>query len=315
MANGILSKPPAKQAQKGRRISPGVYAPVKTKKPAQPKQQAYQGLNKAQKGLVQNLEQADTALGNTANQQLGAIDQSFQQPFDWNQLPQTPWSQGQDLQGLTQKYQDEVYNNFARNAEPQFKKQQEDFEQQMANRGIPVGSDLYNKQRKELLDTQEGQRANMRTGALQESTQYGTAWNDLGTQNYQNAYTQATQKRYQPLTDYNQLRAATSPAAMGNLQFSQNKNLQNQADAQARWMMQNTPRGGGGDPGLGGYAGTGMSYQDYLAAKNASEMQLMAYQGKQAKKSQPNPYMQLGGQIGGSLLSGWAQSGFPGLLD
>ena len=151
MATGIISKPPAKSTLT--RVSPGVYRDAKgnltnsssgsssSKKKSSSKDSGYLGLNKAQTGLIKQQEGFDQSLGNYAGEQMPAIGEAYK-TNPWEDMPDAPWKQFNDIKGMSQSYQDEVYNNFARNAEPQFQNQMKDFEQQMANQGIPIGSKL-----------------------------------------------------------------------------------------------------------------------------------------------------------------------------
>jgi hypothetical protein len=275
MATGITSKPPAKKAPQKKKASGPNYT----------------GLSKNQNKIIGQRETGDIALGNAANAQLGGVASSYAQPIDYSQLPTTPWAQGQDLKGLTQNYQDQVYQDFARNADPQFQKQQEDFEQMAAERGWTPGSKLYDRQKKSLLDTQEGQRQSIRTQALQNSSAYGQTWNDIGTQNYSNAYQDVQNRRNQPLADYNALNAARSGMDMQNLGYSQ-----------ARAMQAAQPRGGGGGGGAGAaWQQYGFkSPQEYDAYRTAQSRSNQQWEWDNAPKGAKGP--SYGAQVGGQVL-------------
>ncbi len=66
-----------------------------------------------------------------------------------------------------QRYEDSAYNNAMRRLEPQMATAQRDFDQEMMNRGIPVGSDAYNSARAQFDQSQAGARENAAFGAMQ----------------------------------------------------------------------------------------------------------------------------------------------------
>lgn len=323
MATGIISKPPAKSTLT--RVSPGVYRDAKgnltnsssgsssSKKKSSSKDSGYLGLNKAQTGLIKQQEGFDQSLGNYAGEQMPAIGEAYK-TNPWEDMPDAPWKQFNDIKGMSQSYQDEVYNNFARNAEPQFQNQMKDFEQQMANQGIPIGSKLYDQQKKALMDTQENQRQNIRTNALTASDGYANNWNNMGTQNYQNAYQYGQAQRDQALTDYQKLQAAQSGMRDQNLGYSQGLGTAKfGADQQIR-VAKSVPRGGGG--GGGGGAGpvwaqygfsSPMEYDQYKINQARDQA---SWEANQARKNQPNPWLQVGGSLLGSFAQGIGSSFF-----
>lgn len=313
---GLLNKPTASVGGKPVKGSGGRGGGRRNKQQAYyPGQQSYEGLNPDQNRTINQRMQGDVGLGDAANSLMPGIQGAYQQPFDWSQLPTAPWQQGQDVKGMAQGYQDQVYENFARTADPEFKRQADDFEQQMANRGIPMGSDLYNQQKKALLDAQEGQRQDMRTQALQGSDAYATNWNNLGTQNYQNAYTMAGARRDMPLNDYNKLYGATSGFAAQNLGYSQGLGLQNDAQNADMALFRASHSGGGGGGGGGGSGSGGYSDkygfatpQEYDAYKVAMDRANKQWewsnnpQYNQPTQQQPNPWASFSGMALGTGL-------------
>lgn len=302
MANkGISSKPPSSNkgvdpTKKG--FGKGKNAALQALK-AGKSAQSLQGLTQGQNQVINQRQDADIGLGTAANAMMPRIQQNFSQDFDWNSLPTAPWAQGQDIRGMAQSYQDQVYQDFARTAEPEFQRQVADFEQMAANRGWPVGSEIYNNQKKQLMDTQEGQRQSIRTQALQGSTQYGQAYNDMGTQNYQNAYTMGQARRNQPLADFNALYGGTSGMGMQNLAYSQQGALQDDAQRAQMALMKATPRGGGG--------GGGSTPFDLATDPSFQRWQAQQEYLKQNQPKQPSYGAQLGGGIAGAIAGGLGQ--------
>lgn len=78
------------------------------------------------------------------------------QQTDWNGMPSMPVTG--DFNNWRQQQIDSTYNQFESRNAPVFKQQQEDLEQQLRNRGIPLGSKLYNDQMKQLQQSQTDAR-------------------------------------------------------------------------------------------------------------------------------------------------------------
>ena len=75
---------------------------------------------------------------------------------------------GNDYSTDRQAATDRVYERWRKVNEPAFAKQMQDFEQNMANRGIVPGSDQYNREKDLLMKSQQDQRDAALTGASQE---------------------------------------------------------------------------------------------------------------------------------------------------
>lgn len=261
------------------------------------------GISKDERALINQREAADLALGDMGQHMLPGVQSAYEQPFDTSRLPQSPWDAAGDVKGLYDKYYQDTYSDFERTAEPEFQKQIADFDTAMVQRGIPVGSELYNKQRKELLDTQEGQRQTMRTQAMQGAGSQANLWNTMQSQNFQGAYDYYNNERNRPLSEYNAL--IGSQSGIGDKALDQIYARQN-----AQWQMAHTPHGGGGGGGggSGGYSdkygfATPQEYDQYrmnlgLQQKEA-EYALAAKYGPKAP-SQPSGWATgLGGILGG----------------
>jgi hypothetical protein len=318
-------------------------------------------LTEGQNAVIDQRQQADYSLGEMANDQLGQVQQNFSQPFDWSQIPQGPqgpatWEappDSPDFSGVQkgpvtgdfnnwrQQQIDSTYQDFSKRMDPQFKQQSEDFEQQMANRGIPMGSELYNREKSRLEQSQNdarssamvqaqgiaGQNASQFAGVGFQSSdqQFGQALGQFGAQNtaWANQMDNAqqtygagrqyrgdvlgdkTQQRYQPLNDMNALYGSQSGMMGQNLAYSQGRQLQDDEQQNQKWLMKNTPRGGGG-----GGAGQPPVWQQYGFA---SPMEYDAYQDARTRGNQQyvfdnDPRLQqpgrpsYGSQLAGGLL-------------
>lgn len=80
---------------------------------------------------------------------LGIFDrarEAMAQPFNYQGLPQAPTALNpQDTMGQYQKTQDQLYDYYKRRLDPMFAQEKQDFEQGLANRGIPEGSEQYQR--------------------------------------------------------------------------------------------------------------------------------------------------------------------------
>jgi len=300
---GILTQPPAKGGGKTKARHQQEAANRKANNA--PK---YAGLNADQNAAINQRNQADLALGNQANGMLPQIQDAYSQPFDWSQLPSAP-VQG-DFNNWRQGQIDSTYNDFSRRMDPQFAQQSEDFEQQMANRGIPVGSELYNKQKQQMQQSQNDARSSALVQAQGLAGQNAGQFFDIGTQARSGALNEGLMRRGMPLADYQSLMGARSGFDAANLGYSQTKDLQTQQEGNQRWMMKNAPRGGGGGGGSDPFMGFGSAEglwaaQDARARANSEySMQL---QQKYAPK-QPGSNQQMIGGLLGSALQGWAST-------
>lgn len=71
-----------------------------------------------------------------------------------------------DYEGERQRIEDSIYQRFERDNEPQFAQEMESFEQRMANRGVPMGSPSYDRERSRLQDNHNRQRENAKSAAI-----------------------------------------------------------------------------------------------------------------------------------------------------
>lgn len=313
MAKGISSTPP-----KLTRVSPGVYrdASGKITKSGGGKAPAATGGKKpvvkaaTNASLLTQRTQGDAALGQAANAMTDQINQNYSQPFDFQKYNDMAPVQG-DYQNWVNTQMGNYNNAYDQRMNPVNAQQSQDFEQEMANRGIPMGSTLYNQQKELMMQGQNDARTQAYASGQGQAIQGAQGLFNVGSQAQQNAYNMGQAQRNQPLTDYSNLYGAQST-------YAQQEGLQNNQAQNALMVAKNSPRGGGGGgggSGLGGYNGTGLSFQDYMNAQNQSKLALQ--QGLNALNPQPqtpNPYASMGGSIlgnvAGGLMQGWAASGF-----
>lgn len=307
-ARGLLSDPRQGRFE-GAPRDRGANPQVRLGKERFGRRSKYPGVSQDQRAILNQMEANDLALGDMSQAMMPGIQRTLEQPWDNSELPQSPWAQFDDVKGMQDHYYDEVYGDFARQAEPEFEKQATDFETSMVQRGIPIGSELYNDQKKQLLDAQGGQRQSMRTQALSGAGSYASQWQDMGRSNYFDARGVQTEDRYRPLTEFGMLTGARSGMAPAALQQSWDR--QN-----AKWALANQPRGGGGGGGGGTppYGGFG-SQQAYWDAQDARNRANAEWEMELNRRYAPKQPRQAGwqdtvGRITGAALSGWASGGF-----
>jgi hypothetical protein len=228
--------------------------------------------------------------------------------------------------------------------EPQFKQQRDELEQSLRNRGIPVGSELYNQQMQTLDRNQSDARNSAMVQAQgiagQNASQFAnvgfqsadqsmnralTQW-DVGNQGFQNNWNDQLNRynvgqqvrqdqvnwqqmqRGDALNSFNQLRAGQSPFGMTGYQYSNQRALQEDDQANQRWLMKNTPRGGGGGGGAGsnplwsqyGFQGP-MQYDAYRMDLDLEKARQLAQISRGNQPGQPNPLYAAGGIVLGNL--------------
>lgn len=274
---GIMSKPPTGG---GVRVSPGVYRDAKGnlsnssggKKDAKKQGggKRMDGLNKAQQTAINQRQEADIGLGNQANAMMPRIEEAYANPYDFSQLPSAPVSG--DFNNWRQSQIDAANQDFENRMNPMFKQQSDDFEQQMANRGIPMGSALYNQQKEQLMKTQNDQRQSMLSSAMGQAGQNAEQFFNVGTQARGNALNEGLMQRNMPLNEFNALYGARSGMDMQNLGYTQARGMANLQGQIQRSM----PRGGGGGGG-----GAGPMWQQYGFS---NPMEYDAYRTNQARE-------------------------------
>jgi hypothetical protein len=95
---------------------------------------ATQALSPAQQQILDYQNQASIGLGRLAGQGLGYVENMLQTPFDISKLPSTGFNP-------SQSYQDAYMQRLA----PQLQQGRERLEQQLANQGIQLGSEAYDR--------------------------------------------------------------------------------------------------------------------------------------------------------------------------
>ena len=165
---------------------------------------ATQSLSPAQQQLLDYQNQASIGLGKLAGQGLGYVENMLQTPFDTSKLPTTGFNP-------SQSYQDAYMQRLA----PQLQQGREQVQQRLANQGIDIGSEAYNR-----AMMQQAQREN---DLLLGATTQGFG---VGQQARQSALQEQAYLRNEPL---NTLSAVRTGAQVQGPQFV---NSYNQATTQ-----------------------------------------------------------------------------------
>lgn len=318
MARGLLSNPvtPRQIARNQYLQKQGVQSQGGNKRQRQRPGKGPLPMGQNAQALLDQQQQGDLNLGGAALGLQDRINQSYAEPFDWNSLPSAPVTG--DYNAWVKEQQANYNKAFDERTDPVFQAQQKDFDQSMIERGIPMGSELYNSQLKQLRQDQNDARTQAYAAGQGQAIQGAESLFNVGTSARGNAYADAMNRRGMPLQEYNQLMGSRSGLASDYLDQSQARDLQSQQFGQQKWLNNNQHSGGGGGGG-GGAGPTWAQYgfsnpQEYDAYKldQARQAQMWDWKNNPQYRTpkQPNPYASLAGNLLGAAAGGWASGGF-----
>lgn len=158
--------------------------------------------------LSDTQKQALDTIQKGAQTSLNQATQNYAQPLNYDNV--TKVAGGDDLRKFQEDTTNQVFNSLKGRADIQTKNLQKDFEQQMANQGVPIGSDLYNRLRTQNVDQPTNDLYNqLQAQAVQ-----------TGQQQAQQTYGQSLQSHQQGVQDTTNLynAPAQSAAALYGLQ-------------------------------------------------------------------------------------------------
>lgn len=122
----------------------------------------------SQQDLMDRRQNLDRGFLSTTEPLFNQMAQNAQQGLNFdNAFNPNMAAAMQDPNQMRRQYEDTMYNRFTRDYDQRFARQDEDFDQMMANKGIPVGSELYNRQKKELEQQQSDAYEDARARATQ----------------------------------------------------------------------------------------------------------------------------------------------------
>jgi hypothetical protein len=172
-------------------------------------------LSPDQQKLLEQQNRTSLGLGNLQEQGLNYVENMISQPFDTSGLPQTGINAGEQMS-----------DSIMRRLQPNIQMEQKQFDAQMANQGIPLGSEAY-QNAKRNFDQRQNDKL---TSAIIQGTQTGLAANQQG-------FNQLGYIRNEPINTLSAIRSGsqvtnpnfvTTPAGtdyMGAAQSGYNANL------------------------------------------------------------------------------------------
>jgi hypothetical protein len=122
-------------------------------------------LSPDQQRLLEQQNQTSLGLGELQQQGLGYVENMLSKPFDTSGLPQTGINAGEQMS-----------ESIMRRLQPNIQMEQQQFDAQMANQGIPLGSEAY-ENAKRMFDQRQNDKL---TSAIIQGTQTGLAANQQG---------------------------------------------------------------------------------------------------------------------------------------
>lgn len=145
----------------------------------------------------------------------------FSEALNFNNAPAAPDANG--YQADRSHVENSLYDRFAQVNEPLFERQQAQFREQMANRGIPPGSEKYKQQYEQLQRAQNDARQSARTNAIQLGGQeQQRLFEDTNTLRG-NSINETMTLRQNPLNELKGLLGTVNPVNMP--QFNQTANV------------------------------------------------------------------------------------------
>jgi hypothetical protein len=154
-----------------------------------------------------------------------------QGPLNFDNAPVMPQADS----AMRDRMEQDIAARFERQYAPQFKQQSEDFEQQMANRGIPIGSELYTREKNRLEQQQNQMRQDNTSQAIQMGGQEMTNQFGMGMQAHQQGVSNIGQQYWSP---FQSMQYFQQPYMQQQQQSWQGG--QNEADrGTQRWLSQN----------------------------------------------------------------------------
>lgn len=145
---------------------------------------ATQSLNPTQQQLLDYQNKSSLGLGQLQEKGLGYVSNMLSNPFDTSSLAQTGINPGET-------YSDAIM----RRLQPNMQMQQKSFDAQMANQGIPVGSEAYANAKRMFDQRQNDQLTSAIVGGMQ-----------TGLQANQQGFNQLAYQRNEPINTLNAVR-------------------------------------------------------------------------------------------------------------
>ena len=218
-------------------------------------------LSPDQQRLLEQQNQTSLGLGNLQQQGLGYVENMLSKPFDTSGLAQTGINAGEQMS-----------ESIMRRLQPNIQMEQQQFDAQMANQGIPLGSEAY-ANAKRMFDERQNDKL---TSAIIQGTQTGIqargqGFNELGYIRNEPINTLSAIRSGSQVTNPNFVTTPAGPDYMGAAQSGYNAQLAN-ANAQNAASSGFTS----GLMSLGGTLGAATIMSDIRTKENIKHIGFMA---------------------------------------
>lgn len=294
-----------------------------------------QDLNAQEQQKLDQNRQRDIGLGNVAGNQANQVSQAFQNPYSLQGIANDPSQMDFSKQRADQENQ--LNARFEALNGDNFKRAQDSLDSSLLNKGIPMGSDLWNKEHERLSRQQDDARQGFQTQAMQMAGGEMSRSYDLGNQARQQSISEYNTQRDAPINEMSQVLNARGQVNNPTFQATNSINNQfidptqaslgyyqadsNQANqgAQRDWQAQqnqldrnvqlqgiNKASHGGSGSNYDPYAMANINYQNSLGLQNnaAKLAQQNAAYAQSLQGKPASPYVQMGQGVAQGITTG-----------
>lgn len=256
----------------------------------------------------------NTTLGGgqeTVNQYQTLLDQSkfyggFQKSQEAERALQQKYSLGgvapvlgqNDMLGARQGVEDKLYNSWTARMQPQFDKQNSQFDQKMADRGIPMGSEQFGWGQKQLMEGQNDARQQAMASASAQGLGEMQGLHGMSLTNRQQGIGEYEAQRYAPMNESNMFTQNARGVVSPNVSAMTPVGMQG-TDLASTYMAYNpkfAPSGGGGGGG-----GTGSLPYSSLSSQQGAWFGA----GGQQQQSQVGGWGNVASGVANGVANGW----------
>jgi hypothetical protein len=229
----------------------------------------------------------------------GGLRDQLGRPLDFSGLPEINKDYSQDRQ----RVEDSIYSRFQRRFKDQFAEEKNNLQQQLADRGIPMGSERYNKEMQQLSQRQNDATLNAQAQAVEMGGQEQQNLFNMGLTGRQQGLNERLTQRSVPLSEYGAIQGLQqgvvnpnfSPMYQNSMQAPNvlgAANMQQQGQL-TREQMANQLQQSRISAGTAGVA-AGISANTQMALANQQRQWDLEDQAKmqaQLNANKPNPWM------------------------
>lgn len=160
-----------------------------------------------QQQLLDQQNQQDLALGNTAQQMLGTVNSTYATPMDTSDLPQLYGAD--DLLGARTQTQDALYQKQTAYLDPEYEARAKALEAKLANQGVALGSEAWKNAQDDYSRDKAFNYDQARSSAIAAGGDEMALLSGISSSNRNQLLSEALTKRNQPLNEFNALRTAS----------------------------------------------------------------------------------------------------------